>query len=133
MSNYNIYEEETKKLETLGQCKRILNALPEGIENAISLKELSKRIVADERTTRGLILEARLNGYMICSLVPETTGYFRPSNTWEALTCYQIFKKRELTSVRVAQTMKEWFLKRGIDPDKPETFKNKEEGESNAQ
>lgn len=123
-------DETAKRIDTIGQCKRILNALPEGIENAISLKELSKRILADERTTKSLILEARLNGHMICSLVPEVSGYFKPSNTWEALTCYQIFKKRELTSAKVAQTMKEWFLERGIDPDRPETYK--EEGESNA-
>lgn len=106
--------------------KKLYDLLPKGNENAVSLKDISARLGINERSMKTHILHARLKGYMICSLFAEKKGYFKPSDTKEALKCYRIFHRRAETSKAVLEEMKRYLIKNGINPDEIE-----KEGENN--
>ncbi|MCR5235530.1 MAG: hypothetical protein K6E53_16745 [Lachnospiraceae bacterium] len=96
----------------------LLKVLPEGEDNAISLETLSRYFGVTERDIRSLILNARQNGYMICSLPSEQKGYYLPANNFELLRCYRMFRKRAESTASILQGMKDYLLKNGIDPDR---------------
>ena len=97
--------------------KRLLDAIPDGIENAISLNDLSKRLGVGERDLKNAITQARLRGVMICCFPLEQIGYYRPLNTGEALKCYRYYRKKKETTARIVDVMRKYFLDRGEDPD----------------
>ncbi len=104
----------------------LYDALPEGLENAISLTDLSKYFGIDERDLRSRILYARQHGYMICSLASEQKGYYKPINMGEAVRCYRMFSKRLESTQSVVSGMRDYIIRNGIDPDLPGEI---EEGE----
>ena len=69
---------------------RITEFIPEGIEHAISNKELSVRARTDERTARALVHRARKSGAVICSTCENGNGgYYIPRDVKEALPYYK--------------------------------------------
>ncbi len=107
--------------------EHLYDAIPEGKENAISLKDLSSVLGLEKRETKAQVLKARENGYMICSLASEQVGYFKPANMEEAIRCYLMFASRADTSQLVADGMKRFLIENGFNPDQP--IRKKEEGE----
>lgn len=95
----------------------LYDALPEGLDNAISLTDLATYFGIDERDLRSRILYARQHGYMICSLASEQKGYYKPSDIKEAVRCYRMFSKRLESTQSVVSGMRDYILKNGIDPD----------------
>ena len=105
---------------------KLYEAIPEGENNAVSVYTLCKYFDVSERVMKSLILRARQNGYIICSLPSEQKGYYVPVDDKELLRCYRMFKKRWEATDSILQIMRDCLLKGGIDPDRNE----KEEGEN---
>lgn len=79
---------------------KILDYIPVGRNNAIAMRELSKRLGVDPRTLRALIYRERRHGAAICSDW-ERGGYFIPVNEYEARTYYRQQRSR-IKSARAA-------------------------------
>ena len=75
---------------------RILELIPEGRENAVSLAYLAEMLSFNERTIKRYISEIRKNGTPI---VGDQYGYYRPANREELQWYYRIFRKRGLTAL----------------------------------
>lgn len=68
----------------------IIDFIPSGIENAISMEELAVRTHNNVRTVRQMVHNARLNGELICSTCDgDSGGYYLPKDTREALPYYR--------------------------------------------
>ena len=102
-------EEETLKL--------LYDIIPIGKENAISVKALSNYFAISPRDVRALILNARQNGFMICSLASDCGGYYRPTELIDVIKCYKIFQQRAKTTDSVLLGMREYLIHNGINPD----------------
>lgn len=64
----------------------IIDFIPVGLENAVSLNDLEGRTNRDKRTIRKLVYNARLNGELICSTCNGLRGgYYIPATPDEAL------------------------------------------------
>lgn len=72
---------------------KILDYIPVGRNNAIAMRELSKRLNIDPRTLRALIQRERERGEPICSDW-EHGGYFIPANEYEARAYYRQQRSR---------------------------------------
>ena len=105
--------------------QRLCDAIPEGIDNAISLDVLAFYLRVSERELKDLILHARTNQntFFIGSLPSEQKGYFIPADTGEALRCYRMFEKRRDTTDAILRNMKNHLIRNGVNPD------TREEGE----
>ena len=75
---------------------RILELIPEGRENAVSLAYLAEMLKVSERTAKKYVSHARKNGTPI---VGDQYGYYRPANREELQWYYRIFRKRGLTAL----------------------------------
>lgn len=76
---------------------KILDYIPYGRANSISMPDLSKRLGTDPRVCRRLVQQAREKGAPICSDW-ERGGYFMPTNESEALAYYRQQKHRIKTA-----------------------------------
>lgn len=76
---------------------KIIEYIPRGRLNAISMCELSARLKVDPRTLRALIQREREKGAPICSDW-EQGGYFLPTDEGEALRYYRQQKHRIKTA-----------------------------------
>jgi hypothetical protein len=66
--------------------KNIIEFIPLGKENAISMDELSTRTECDARAVRQLIYNARCAGDLICSTCEGPTGgYYIAANVTDAI------------------------------------------------
>lgn len=64
---------------------KISEFIPEGLANAISMRDLAIMIGVDERKARQLVHQARANGEPICSTCEEGIGgYYLPCDVNEA-------------------------------------------------
>lgn len=63
---------------------KIIDFIPVGRVNAISMRDLALAANVDERTVRELVHRARKNGAPICSDCDESGGYYLPCNVDEA-------------------------------------------------
>lgn len=78
----------------------VLDFLPFGIKNALSMSELAKRMGIDQRTARKMVFEARRSGAVICSTCSENAhGYYRPNNAAEV----RPYISMQLSQIRSAQ------------------------------
>lgn len=66
--------EDPKEIKT-DQLPKIMDFIPEGRENAVSMWSLSLALRTDERTVRKMVHDARISGQIICS---DEYGYYQP-------------------------------------------------------
>ena len=66
--------------------KDIKNYIPLGKDNAISCRKLAEKMGCSERDVQAAVLQARAEGYPICST--PNNGYFMPMSVDEALAYY---------------------------------------------
>lgn len=92
----------------------ILELIPKGMNNAISMHDISVLSGMDEREVRQSIFDARCNGTIICSSV---NGYFFPETNTELLAWYRTVKKRGMASLESLKSARKQLLDAGIDPD----------------
>lgn len=78
----------------------LIEYIPRGRSNAVSMSELSARLNVDPRTLRALIQRERELGAPICSDW-EQGGYFLPANECEARHYYRQQRSR-IRSARAA-------------------------------
>lgn len=93
----------------------ILEFIPIGKENAISMSELAIRRGVCKRTARKMVFEERCSGAVICSTCSGDgfDGYYRPASIEEASPFIQMQKNR-IRSAKLAMKSAEDFL-RGMD------------------
>lgn len=60
--------------------RKVLDVIPTGIENAISMEALSRILNVSQRETRSIILQCRIAGNVVCSC---DEGYYIPDSLWE--------------------------------------------------
>ena len=88
--------------------------VPEGRENARSMKELALILGVDVRTVRAQILAARRNGSPICSTCQgNQRGYFMPRNTDEARIYLREQHARISTSEVALRPIEDFILREG--------------------
>lgn len=75
---------------------RILELIPKGRENAVSLYYLAEMLNVNERTIKKYVSHIRKNGTPI---VGDQFGYYKPANREELQWYYRIFRKRGLTAL----------------------------------
>lgn len=63
---------------------KIIDFIPIGRVNALSMRDLARAANVDERTARQLVHRARANGEPICSTCEENGGYYMPRDIGEA-------------------------------------------------
>lgn len=78
----------------------LIDFIPYGRSNAVSMKTLAERLGVDPRTLRLLIQREREQGAPICSDW-EYGGYFIPANEYEARVYYRQQRSR-IRSARAA-------------------------------
>lgn len=72
--------------------------IPEGGDEAVSMKALALLTNSTPRDVRLEVLNARLSGELICS---NEHGYFRPKTRDEAIHWYRTMKARVHTTMRI--------------------------------
>lgn len=91
----------------------VIDFLPVGEENAVTMTELANMLNCSKREARALIYEARCKGAVICSN-PDSVkgGYFLPQNNDE-IKRFIIFAEHRISSTKAAVKPAKRFLKRG--------------------
>ena len=62
------------------QLPKIMDFIPEGRENAVSMWSLSLVLRTDQRSIRKMVHDARISGQIICS---DENGYYQPTSDEE--------------------------------------------------
>lgn len=70
----------------------IKSFIPLGKDNAISCRKLAEKMGCSERDVQAAVLQARADGYPICSTPGD--GYYIPETVNEALAYYYAQRKR---------------------------------------
>ena len=89
----------------MSEIELVLNAIPEGKENAISRAQLAATVEMPDRSVRRCIEQARRNGEFILS-DPERGGYYRSDDIGEIEQQYRIDKARALSVLARLKHMK---------------------------
>ena len=82
---------------TCCQMEKLLALLPEGRENAVSMRDLADRLNIDQRALRAAILQAREAGEIIAG---DSAGYYRPADKTELRKYYFAARKRSLSGLK---------------------------------
>ena len=93
---------------------KLMDLLPKGEENAISMHELGSLIGMENREVRKMIFNARCAGKIICS---SEKGYFLPVTDMELLKWYRIAKARGVATMTTLKKARQILKEAGIDPD----------------
>ena len=94
--------------------KEILEFIPTGKENAVSMAELSSMIGVDNRTTRSMIYQLRRSGELVCS---GDSGYYQPGNNQELFEWYRMAHSRAIGTLTTLKKARQMLKDAGIDPD----------------
>ena len=82
--------------------KNVLDFIPIGRENAISMSNLADRMGTDQRTAQKAIFNARCKGEISCSTCGENaSGYYRPASIDEVRP-YIAMQEHRIASAKVA-------------------------------
>lgn len=76
---------------------RILELIPEGRENAVSLAYLADLLQVNERTVKKYVSMIRIQGTPI---IGDVCGYYKPADRSELQWYFHLFHKRGITSLR---------------------------------
>lgn len=99
--------------------KNVLDFIPKGMENAISMPELSLRMGESERAARKAVFEARRRGAVICSTCSGDSfdGYYFPASVEEALPYVQLQESRIRSAQEALRSAKN-FIEAGREYDR---------------
>lgn len=75
---------------------KVMNYIPFGRENAVSMEELAIRMRCDKRSAREAVFKVRCRGAVICSTCDgdSSDGYYCPVSAEEALPYVNMQRKR---------------------------------------
>lgn len=92
---------------------KVLDFIPTGKENAISMTELSIRMKCDKRAARAAVFNARKAGAIILSTCDglSTAGYFQSTNVYDIRRFVKMMDKR-MNSTAISKRSAEEFLKK---------------------
>ena len=91
----------------------IVDFLPVGEENAMTMTELANMMNCSKREARALIYEARCKGAVICSSPDGIKGgYFLPKNNDE-IKRFIMFSEHRINATKEATKSAKKFLKKG--------------------
>ena len=93
---------------------KLLEIIPRGEQNAIHTKELSRRMLTNDRAIIREIHEERCKGNIICS---SKKGYYLPDGINEVHAWYKSARKRALSTLSCLKTARKMLKDAGIDPD----------------
>ena len=88
--------------------------IPEGSDNAVSMKGLARITGSTPRDVRREILNARLSGELICS---NEHGYFRPTTEDEVKIWYRTMMSRVNTTLKMLEP---FDIDKGDDEEGPD-------------
>ncbi|MDO4484257.1 MAG: hypothetical protein Q4C54_07460 [Clostridia bacterium] len=91
----------------------IVNLIPEGEENAVSMRDLARALQTEERKVRQYVEKARADGLFICS---GDAGYFLPADDADLIRYYRRHHARLKTSYRALLPLKKYLGKRADAP-----------------
>ncbi len=86
----------------MSRTEEIINALPIGADNAVSMASLAAALGINERTLRENVRSARFEG---AEIVGDKRGYYRPATPEERNRFYEMFRKRALCSLASVSTI----------------------------
>jgi hypothetical protein len=93
--------------------KNIIEFIPLGKENAISMDELATRTESDARAVRQLIYNARCTGDLICSTCEGPTGgYYIATSVNDAIPYLKMQDSRIKSACRAVAAVRK-FVKNG--------------------
>lgn len=103
-------------MEKIGEKKTGLEwekLLPPG--RVTSMKELARRLDVSERDAREIVLNARLSGVPICSILEYGGGYVLADKEHleEAKHTMHAMKRRGLTALKQASVLNKWLIANG--------------------
>ena len=75
----------------------VIDLIPLGARNSVSMQALSNRLGINPRLVRKAVLDARLDGVIICS---SSSGYFLPETVSELDAFYRSSRSRALTTLK---------------------------------
>ena len=78
--------------------KKLIELIPKGEENAVSMSALARLLGVEERDIRRLVLQARCDGELICS---SNHGYYYPANDAELIDYYTSLSARFRSTQKV--------------------------------
>lgn len=89
----------------------VLNFIPVGQENAVSMSELAFRMGCDKRTARKLVFNARCKGAVICSTCfgDKSDGYYLPASVDEAIPYVKMQRARILSAAAALKSAEEYI------------------------
>lgn len=98
--------------------KNVLDFIPIGKRNAISMPELSLRMGESERVARKAVFEARRRGAVICSTCSGDSfdGYYFPASVEEALPYIRLQESRIRSAQEALRSAKN-FIEAGREYD----------------
>lgn len=100
------------------ETMNIIEYIPHGIKNAVSMTELAFRTGESKRTVRKLIHQARLDGEVICSTCDgDRGGYYIPLTPAEARPFYHQQQARINSSIAAISAVSD-YIKDGVDNDR---------------
>jgi len=102
------------KETTSKAANTLLDIIPEGEENAVSMKFLSAICETDERTIRKAIFDLRCSGAIIAG---TSAGYYIPVTEQELKDYYTMARSRALSTFRSLKAVRADLKQRGLDPD----------------
>lgn len=108
-----MYRPENYKLPAHA-TEALMESLPTGEENAVSMKELAFRFGVNERAIRKAIHEARESGVIICS---GNSGYWKPDAEYQLVSYYRLARSRAMSTLKSLKTTREKLLEMGVDVD----------------
>ena len=86
----------------MSRTEEIMNSLPIGADNAVSMASLAASLGINERTLRENVRDARFEG---AEIVGDSNGYYRPATPEERARFYSMFRKRALCSLASVSTL----------------------------
>lgn len=89
----------------------IMDYIPTGKDNAVSMKDLAIAMRTDARTVRKMIHSARMDGAIICG---TNAGYYKPETDDELLSYYRLARRRALSGLASLKAARAVLKERGI-------------------
>lgn len=93
----------------------IMQHIPKGKENAVCRPKLADVLHTSKRNVSQLVLNARLDGYIIAS---DNDGYYIPITDEELENYYKMHRKRAIMELASLKTARREMVRRGLKPDK---------------
>ena len=75
----------------------ILDMIPEGRENAVSMADLARVLKVEERQIRKIVFDARIDGTVICG---TAAGYYKPATEAEIREYIAIAGSRSISGLK---------------------------------